>query len=85
MLPHTNSRPDRYTSSQRSSDSFRLAVRSPLGFVALIWLIQILNWGLDLRPADFGVRPRQIVGLAGILRSSCTATSATSSPIRCRC
>ncbi|HEY3178966.1 MAG TPA: rhomboid family intramembrane serine protease [Casimicrobiaceae bacterium] len=38
-----------------------------LGFVALIWLIQLLNWGFDLAPEDFGVRPRQWAGLFGIL------------------
>ena len=37
-----------------------------LGFVALIWLIQLLDWALDLEPADFGVRPRQLAGLPGI-------------------
>ena len=37
-----------------------------LGFVALIWVIQLLDWALDLEPADFGVRPRQLAGLPGI-------------------
>jgi membrane associated rhomboid family serine protease len=56
-----------YTGSRRSSDNFRLAVKLSLYFVALLWLIQVLNWGLDLGPGEFGVRPRQIAGLAGIL------------------
>ena len=56
-----------YTGSARSRENFRLAVKLALGFVALIWLIQILSWGLDVGPGDFGVRPRQVIGLLGIL------------------
>ena len=36
-----------------------------LGFVALIWLIPLLGWGLGLE--SWGVRPRQLIGLPGIL------------------
>jgi membrane associated rhomboid family serine protease len=56
-----------HTGSERARANFRLAVKMALGFVALIWLIQLLNWGLDLGPEDFGVRPRQLAGLPGIL------------------
>jgi membrane associated rhomboid family serine protease len=56
-----------HTGSERARANFRLAVKMALGFVALIWLIQLLNWALDLGPADFGVRPRQLAGLTGIL------------------
>jgi len=56
-----------YTDSERSRANFRLAVKLSLVFVALLWLIQIVNWGLDLGPGDFGVRPRQVEGLLGIL------------------
>ena len=56
-----------YTSSERARANFRLAVKIALGFVALIWLIQLLNWGLDLELERFGVRPRQLAGLPGIL------------------
>ncbi len=56
-----------YTGSERARANFRLAVKIALGFVALLWLIQLLNWGLDLGPTDFGVRPRQWSGLPGIL------------------
>ena len=56
-----------YASSERARSSFRLAVKFALGFVALIWFIQLLNWGLDLELERFGVRPRQFVGLLGIL------------------
>lgn len=56
-----------YTGSERARANFRLAVKIALAFVALTWLIQLLNWGLDLGPEDFGVRPRQLGGLPGIL------------------
>ena len=52
-----------YTSSERAQANFRLAVKISLGFVALIWLIQLLNWGLDLGLERFGVRPLQLAGL----------------------
>ena len=56
-----------FTSSVRSHENFRLAVKISLGFVALLWLIQLLGWGMDVGPAYFGVRPRQWEGLLGIL------------------
>lgn len=56
-----------YTSSNRARANFRLAVKIALGFIALIWLIQLLNWGLDLELERFGVRPRELAGLPGIL------------------
>jgi membrane associated rhomboid family serine protease len=56
-----------YTASARARGNFRLAVRIALTFVAILWLTQLLNSGLDLRPEDFGVRPRQAIGLIGIL------------------
>jgi membrane associated rhomboid family serine protease len=56
-----------YTSSERARANFQLAFRIALGFVALIWLIDILNWALDLELERFGVRPRQFAGLPGIL------------------
>jgi membrane associated rhomboid family serine protease len=56
-----------YTTSDQARANFRLAGKIALGFVALIWLIQLLNWGLDLELERFGVRPRQLAGLPGIL------------------
>jgi membrane associated rhomboid family serine protease len=56
-----------YTGSERARANFRLAAKLAFGFVALIWLIQLLNWAVDLGPEDFGVRPRQWAGLVGIL------------------
>ena len=61
-------RPDpAYTASERSRGNFRLAVKIALGFVALLWAIALLNWGLDVSPDDLGVRPRELAGLSGIL------------------
>ncbi len=53
------------TDSARARDNFRLAVKLSLGFVAVLWLIPTLGWGLELE--RFGVRPRQWIGLPGIL------------------
>jgi membrane associated rhomboid family serine protease len=56
-----------YTGSERARANFRLAVKIALGFLALIWFVQLLNWALDIGPGDFGIRPRQLTGLLGIL------------------
>ena len=56
-----------WTSSERARANFHLAAAIALGFVALIWLIQALNWALDLELGRFGVRPRELAGLPGIL------------------
>ncbi|MEO8346630.1 MAG: rhomboid family intramembrane serine protease [Betaproteobacteria bacterium] len=54
-----------YTGSARAKANFRLAVWSSLGFVGLLWLIPLMGWGLDLQ--QFGVRPREWIGLPGIM------------------
>jgi len=46
---------------------FRLAAKIAFGFVALLWFIYLLSWGLDLEPELSGIRPRQVAGLAGII------------------
>jgi len=56
-----------YARTERARDNFRLAVRIALGFVALLWVIELLSLALGLGPEDFGVRPRQLAGLPGIL------------------
>jgi membrane associated rhomboid family serine protease len=56
-----------FTTSEQARANFRLAFKIALGFVALLWLIQLTNWGLDLGLERFGVRPRQLAGLLGIL------------------
>jgi membrane associated rhomboid family serine protease len=55
-----------HAGSERARANFRLAVRIALGFVALLWVIELLNWGLGLGSEDFGVRPRELAGLPGI-------------------
>jgi len=54
-----------YTGSALSRANFRLAVKIAFGFVGLLWLIALLGWGLELE--RFGVRPREWIGLPGIL------------------
>jgi membrane associated rhomboid family serine protease len=57
----------REVSVDEARGSFRLAAEAAFGFVALISLVQLLNWGLDLDLPRFGVRPREWSGLLGIL------------------
>jgi membrane associated rhomboid family serine protease len=57
----------RYTGSAGSKALLALAVRLSLGFVALLWLIHVMNWGLNLDPWPFGLRPREWDGLIGIV------------------
>jgi membrane associated rhomboid family serine protease len=56
-----------FTGSERARMNFRLAVRLALGFVVLLWVIHLASWmfGLDLQ--RFGIRPRELGGLPGIL------------------
>ncbi len=56
-----------FTRSEQSRAHFRLSVKIALGFLALIWLIQLIGWALDMGPEQFGIRPRQLAGLPGIL------------------
>ena len=56
-----------YTGSEQASARFRLAAKIAFGFVGVIWLIYLMNWGLDQEPEPFGIRPRQWVGLPGIV------------------
>jgi membrane associated rhomboid family serine protease len=56
-----------YTDSERSRANFRLAAKLSLAFVGLLWFIQLSNWGLAPVLESYGVRPRQLAGLMGIL------------------
>lgn len=56
-----------YTRSQRSRANFRLALEIAIAFVGLLWVVQLVNAGLDVDPGYLGIRPRQWAGLAGIL------------------
>ena len=55
------------TDSARARANFRLAVRLALAFVALLWIIELLDWAFGLPVEEFGVRPRQWGGLLGIV------------------
>jgi membrane associated rhomboid family serine protease len=57
----------RYTGSAHSRALLALAVRLSLGFVALLWLVHLMNWGLDLDPRPFGLRPREWLGVIGVV------------------
>lgn len=56
-----------YTGSEQARAHFRLAVKIAFGFVALIWLIDAMQWALGLEPDPYGIRPRELAGLPGIL------------------
>ncbi len=56
-----------FTSSSAMRAHFRLAVRVAAGFVALLWVIFLLGWALDLDPAASGIVPREWAGLPGIV------------------
>ncbi len=56
-----------YTGSERSRARFRRAVKTALGFLALIWFIDAIQWSLDLDLEPFGILPRQMDGLPGIV------------------
>jgi len=56
-----------YTNSAPVRANFRRATAIALGFVAALWVIHYLNWGLELGLARFGVRPREWTGLPGVL------------------
>jgi membrane associated rhomboid family serine protease len=45
-----------YTASRQAQARFRLALRVALGFTALIWLIDTLQWAVDQEPDPFGIR-----------------------------
>jgi membrane associated rhomboid family serine protease len=56
-----------FTTSERARSNFRLAARLALGAVAALWAIHLLDWGFALELRRFGVRPRELAGLPGIL------------------
>ena len=58
-----------YTHSAHSRDLLKLAIRLAVGFVALLSIIHLMNWSLDLDPWPFGLRPREWSGLIGIVTS----------------
>jgi membrane associated rhomboid family serine protease len=66
---HMHDRPEAVSpaTAERARTNFRLAIRLAVSFVVVLWLVQWLVTALDLGPELFGVRPRQLVGLIGIV------------------
>ena len=61
-------KPDpRFTSSPRAQRNFKLALNLAFWFAGLLWLILIVDTLLDLGLARYGLRPRHLDGLIGIL------------------
>jgi membrane associated rhomboid family serine protease len=61
-------KPDpRFTSSPRAHRNFKLALKSALCLLGLLWLILIIDSFLGLGLLRFGLRPRHLEGLAGVL------------------
>lgn len=61
-------RPDPdYATSLRSRRNFILAARLAVMFVALVWIVFILDYFLQLNLVRFGLFPRRAEGLIGIL------------------
>jgi membrane associated rhomboid family serine protease len=56
-----------YTGSRRVRTGFRVAFEIAAAFVALLWAVLAFNWALDLDLQRYGVRPRDVHGLIGIL------------------
>ncbi len=56
-----------YNKSERAQGNFRLALKVSLYFVALLWVVTLLDWGLEMELTRFGVRPRSLPGLPGVL------------------
>ena len=61
-------KPDpRFTSSPRAQRNFKLALNLAFWFAGLLWLILIVDTVLDLGLARYGLRPRHLDGLVGVL------------------
>ena len=61
-------KPDyRATSSPRAHRNFKLALKTALWFAALLWLILVIDSVMGLGLARYGLRPKHLDGLIGIL------------------
>jgi len=61
-------KPDpRFTTSDRAKRSFKLALKTALWFTGLLWLILIVDTVLGLGLNHYGLRPRHLDGLLGVL------------------
>jgi len=61
-------KPDpRFTQSRRAQSSFRLALRTTLVVIGILWAVFIIDAAFGLRLARFGLRPGSVPGLLGIV------------------
>src|SRR5205085_11881747 len=51
------------------SNRQRVSIIIPLLFVIILWIIQLLQWGADIDFGIFGIFPRSVSGLKGIIFS----------------
>ncbi len=56
----------RYASSRKAAANFRLAAGISLAFVALLWLILLVDAVIPVNLLEYGLRPGRIEGLLGI-------------------
>ncbi len=56
-----------YAASRRAQTSFTLAIKLTAAFVALLWLIHAFQVVTGLSLVGFGLRPRELSGLSGLL------------------
>lgn len=56
-----------FTTSASARANFWLAAKIAFGFVALLWMVDFFNVVLGLDLQRFGVRPRELAGLPGIV------------------
>ena len=57
----------RYASSKRAQGNFVLAFKVTLGFLAVIWSVFLFDQLLRLELIRFGLRPREAMGLIGLV------------------
>lgn len=61
-------KPDpRYTQSRRAHSSFRLALKTTLVLIGILWAVFIIDAAFSLRLARFGLRPGSVPGLLGVV------------------
>jgi membrane associated rhomboid family serine protease len=61
-------KPDpRYTHSKQARRNFRLALKTSLVFVGILWVIFIFDTVFGLRLGRFGLRPGSVPGLIGLV------------------
>ncbi|MEO8753912.1 MAG: rhomboid family intramembrane serine protease [Casimicrobiaceae bacterium] len=66
---HAHAPDPAFTDSAATRANFRQAALVALAFVALIVAVQLVNWAFGLELQRFGILPRQLSGLPGILEA----------------